>query len=123
MSTQTKKETRESWKTPTVMGSLAAVVLVFFGILGKPESVAFELTGVMEAVQLPNIDVPSNVLGIASGILLLAIAGFVAWRVFKNIRSSIWLSIVFGAIALVSLLGWLAGGQVVPVALDRKSVV
>jgi simple sugar transport system permease protein len=116
MSTETKKETRESWKTPTVMGSLAAVVLVFFGILGKPESVAFELTGVREAVQLPNIDVPSNVLGIASGILLLAIAGFVAWQVAKNIRSSIWISIVFGAIALVALLGWLAGGQVVPVA-------
>ncbi len=116
MSTETKKETRESWKTPIVMGSLAAVVLVFFGILGKPESVAFELTGVREAVQLPNIDVPSNVLGIASGILLLAIAGFVAWQVAKNIRSSIWLSIIFGAIALVALLGWLAGGQVVPVA-------
>jgi general nucleoside transport system permease protein len=116
MSTETKKETRESWKTPTVMGSLAAVVLVFFGILGKPESVAFELTGVREAVQLPNIDVPSNALGIASGVLLLAIAAFVAWQVAKNIRSSIWLSIVFGAIALVALLGWLAGGQVVPVA-------
>ena len=116
MSTETKKETRESWKTPIVMGSLAAVVLVFFGILGKPESVAFELTGVREAVQLPNIDVPSNALGIASGILLLAIAGFVFWQVAKNIRSSIWLSILFGAIALVALLGWLAGGQVVPVA-------
>ena len=116
MSTEIKKETRESWKTPTVMGTLAVVILVFFGILGKPESVAFELTGVREAIQLPNIDVPSNVLGIASGILLLAIAGFVAWQVAKNIRSSIWLSIVFGAIALVALLGWLAGGQVVPVA-------
>ncbi len=116
MSTETKKETRESGKTPIVMGSLAAVVLVFFGILGKPESVAFELTGVREAVQLPNIDVPSNALGIASGILLLAIAGFVAWQVAKNIRSSIWVSILFGAIALVALLGWLAGGQVVPVA-------
>ena len=116
MSTETKKETRESWKTPIVMGSLAAVVLVFFGILGKPESVAFELTGVREAVQLPNIDVASNILGIASGVLLLAIAGFTAWQVAKNVRSSIWLSIVFGAIALVALLGWLAGGAVVPVA-------
>ena len=116
MSTEIKKETRESWKTPTVMGTLAVVILVFFGILGKPESVAFELTGVREAIQLPNIDVPSNVLGIASGILLLAIAGFVAWQVAKNVRSSIWLSILFGAIALVALLGWLAGGSVVPVA-------
>jgi general nucleoside transport system permease protein len=116
MSTEIKKETRESWKTPTVMGTLAVVILVFFGILGKPESVAFELTGVREAIQLPNIDVPSNVLGIASGILLLAIAGFVAWQVAQNVRSSIWLSILFGAIALVALLGWLAGGAVVPVA-------
>jgi simple sugar transport system permease protein len=116
MSTETKKETRESWKTPTVMASLAVVILVFFGILGKPQSVAFELTGAREAIQLPNIDVPSNVLGIASGILLLVIAGFVAWQVAKNVRSSIWLSILFGAIALVALLGWLAGGAVVPVA-------
>jgi hypothetical protein len=39
MATETKKEVRESWKTPTVMGSIAAVILVFFGILGKPEIV------------------------------------------------------------------------------------
>ena len=116
MSTATKKETRESWKTPTVMGSLAAVVLVFFGILGKPETVSFELAGVRETVQLPNIDVASNILGIASGILLLAIASFAALQVARNVRSSIWLSVVFGAIALVALLGWLAGGAVVPVA-------
>ena len=35
MAAEIKKEIRESWKTPVVMGSLAAVVLVFFGILGK----------------------------------------------------------------------------------------
>jgi simple sugar transport system permease protein len=116
MSTDIKKEVRESWKTPAVMGSLALVVLVFFGILGKPETVSFELTGVREAVQLPNIDVASNLLGTASGALLLAIAAFVAYQVFRNVRSSIWFSLAFGAIALVALLGWLAGGAVVPVA-------
>ena len=116
MSTETKKEVRESWKTPAVMGSLASVVLVFFGILGKPETVSFELTGVREAVQLPNIDVASNLLGTVSGVLLLAIAGFVAWQVSQNIRSSTWFSLAFGGIALVALLGWLAGGAEVPVA-------
>lgn len=116
MATEIKKEIRESWKTPAVMGSLAAVVLVFFGLLGKPQTVSFELTGVREAVQLPNIDVASNLLGSASGILLLVISAFAAWQVFRNVRPSIWLSIAFGAIALVALLGWLAGGAVVPVA-------
>lgn len=116
MSTQANKETRETWKTPAVMASLAAVILVFFGILGKPETVSFELTGVREVVQLPNIDVASNLLGTVSGILLLAIAAFAGWSVYRNVRPSIWLSMLFGFIALVALLGWLAGGAVVPVA-------
>lgn len=116
MAAEIKKEIRESWKTPVVMGSLAAVVLVFFGILGKSETVSFELTGVREAVQLPNIDVASNVLGIVSGALLLGLTAFVSLQVYRNVRPSIWYSIAFGSIALVALLGWLAGGEVVPVA-------
>jgi len=116
MATETKKEVRESWKTPTVMGSISAVILIFFGILGKPENVSFELTGVREAVQLPNIDIPSGVLGTVAGIVLVAISGFVAWQVSRNIRASIWFSLLYGAIALVALLGWLAAGSVVPVA-------
>ena len=116
MATETKKEVRESWKTPTVMGSIAAVILIFFGILGKPEIVSFELTGVREAIQLPYLDVPSSLLGTAAGIILLAITGYVAWQVSRNIRASIWFSMLYGAIALVALLGWLAAGSVVPVA-------
>jgi simple sugar transport system permease protein len=116
MATDTKKEVRESWKTPTVMGSIALVILVFFGILGKPEIVSFELTGVREAVQLPYLDIPSSVLGTVAGIILLAITAYVAWQVSRNIRASIWFSLLFGAIALVALLGWLAAGAVVPVA-------
>jgi simple sugar transport system permease protein len=116
MATETKKEVRESWKTPTVMGSIAAVILIFFGILGKSEIVSFELTGVREAIQLPYLDIPSSLLGTAAGIILLAITGYVAWQVSRNIRASIWFSMVYGAIALVALLGWLAAGSVVPVA-------
>ena len=116
MATETKKEVRESWKTPTVMGSIATVILVFFGILGKSEIVSFELTGVREAIQLPYLDISSRVLGTVAGIILLAITAFVAWQVSKNIRASIWFSLLYGAIALVALLGWLAAGSVVPVA-------
>lgn len=116
MATETKKEVRESWKTPTVMGAIALVIFVFFGILGKSEIVSFELTGVREAVQLPYLDISSSILGTVAGILLLAITAFVAWQVRLNIRASIWFSMLFGAIALVALLGWLAAGAIVPVA-------
>jgi simple sugar transport system permease protein len=116
MAIETKKEVRESWKTPTVMGSIAAVIMVFFGILGKSEIVSFELTGVREAVQLPYLDISSSVLGTVAGVILLAITAFVAWQVSRNIRASIWFSMLYGAVALVALLGWLAAGSVVPVA-------
>ena len=116
MSATTVKEVRESWKTPAVMGSLATVVLVFFGILGKSENVSFELTGERELVQLPNIDISSDLLGTFAGVLLLLITGYAAFKVSKNVRPSIWLSMLFGGISLVALLGWLAAGNTVPVA-------
>jgi simple sugar transport system permease protein len=116
MSATTVKEVRESWKTPAVMGSLATVVLFFFGILGKSENVSFELTGERELVQLPNIDISSALLGTFAGVVLLLITGYAAFKVSKNVRPSIWLSMLFGAIGLVALLGWLAAGNTVPVA-------
>jgi len=112
----TVKEVRESWKTPAVMGSLATIVLVFFGILGKTDTVSFELTGERELVQLPNIDISASLLGTFAGVLLLLITGYAALKVSKNVRPSIWLSMLFGATALVALLGWLAAGNTVPVA-------
>ena len=116
MATEVAKEVRESWKTPSVMGSVALVIFVFFGILGRPDSVAFQLSGPRETIQLPNIDIGSSFLGTVLGVLLLAITGFAALRVSQNKKVPIGLSLVFGAISLVALLGWLASGSEVPVA-------
>ena len=116
MASEMVKEVRESWKTPSVMGSVALVIFVFFGILGRPDSVAFQLSGPRETIQLPNLDIGSSLLGSVLGVLLLAITGVAAWRVSQNKKVPIGLSLVFGAISLVALLGWLASGSVVPVA-------
>jgi general nucleoside transport system permease protein len=110
------KEIKESWKTPAVMGSIAIIILVFFGILGKRENVAFQISGARETIQLPNLDIESSLLGTVSGVALLAIAVFAAILVSKNTKVSIWYSMLFGAISLIALLGWLAGGNTVPVA-------
>lgn len=116
MSAEVKKEIRESWKTPTVMGSLSLVILAFFGVFGRTESVEFQLSGPRETIQLPNLDISSNLLGTIAGFLLLGITGYAALQVSKNVKISIWYSMLFGAISLVALLGWLAAGNVVPVA-------
>jgi simple sugar transport system permease protein len=115
MTTPTK-ELNESLKTPIVMGSIAAIVLVFFGILGKPASVGFQISARKDVIQLPNIDVASNILGIVVGVLLLAMAGYAFFQVRQNIKVPIWLSMVFGSLSLIALLGWLAADNVVPVA-------
>ena len=116
MSAGAKKEVRESWKTPAIMGSIALVVFVFFGIFGRPGDVSFQLSGPKELIQLGQLDVSSQFLGTITGVFLLLISSFVAFQVRKNVKVSIWFSMLFGAISLVALLGWLAADNVVPVA-------
>ena len=98
------------------MGSIALVVFVFFGIFGRPGDVSFQLSGPKELIQLGQLDVSSQFLGTITGVFLLLISSFVAFQVRKNVKVSIWFSMLFGAISLVALLGWLAADNVVPVA-------
>jgi len=114
--TELKREVRESWKTPGVMASIATTILIFFGLLGKQDLVSFQISGVREAVQLPSLDVHSGFLGVISGVFLLLITGYSAFLVRRNTKVPIGLSLLFGGVALVALLGWLAAGESVPVA-------
>jgi ABC-type uncharacterized transport system permease subunit len=110
------RELNESLKTPSVMAAIAAIILLFFGVMGKPADVGFQISTRKDVIQLPNIDVPSNLLGIVAGVLLLAMAGYAFYLVRQNIKVPIWFSMAFGALSLIALLGWLAADNVVPVA-------
>jgi simple sugar transport system permease protein len=110
------KEVKESWKTPAVMSSVAIIIFVFFGLIGKPEEVSFQLSSSKEIIQLEPLVIASNFLGTIIGVLLLVIAAVSALLVYRNEKVSIWYSMVFGALSLVALLGWLAGGNSVPLA-------
>jgi simple sugar transport system permease protein len=98
------------------MASIATTILIFFGLLGKQDLVSFQMSGVREAVQLPSLDVHSGFLGVISGVFLLLITGYSAFLVRRNTKVPIGLSLLFGGVALVALLGWLAAGESVPVA-------
>ena len=110
------KEEKVGYKAPSVMGALGLLVLYFFGIASKPGEVAFELSRRQDAVQLPSITVDAMLLGTVSGSLMLALAALSTFYSVRNQKTPIWVSIIFGFIGVVALLGWLATGNAVPVA-------
>ena len=110
------KQERVGYKAPAVMVSLGVLVLWFFGIEGKIGEVAFELSRRQDAIQLDAITVDAVLLGIGCGAILLAIAAVSSFLAIKNKKTPIWLSVIYGAIAFISLLGWLAAGNSVPLS-------
>ena len=114
--TQLAKEERIGIKSPAVMGSVGAIVLLFFGLLGREGDVAFEISRRTDAIQLPAIPVDSSLLGIVSGVLMLAIAGLSLSFSLKNKKTPLWITTIYGLIGVTSLLGWLAAGNAVPIA-------
>ena len=96
------------------MAGIGALVLVFFGILGREGETVFEISRRVDVIQLPAIPVGSSALGWVAGILLLAIAGYSLSFALKNRKTPLWVSVIYGAIGVVALLGWLAAGNSVP---------
>ena len=78
------KEVKESWKTPAVMSSVAIIIFVFFGLIGKPEEVSFQLSSSKEIIQLEPLVIASNLLGTIIGVLLLVISAVSALLVYRN---------------------------------------
>lgn len=113
---QLSKEERVGYKTPIMMGSVGAVVLMFFGILGREGDVVFEISRRTDTIQLPSIPVDSSTLGLVSGVLLLAIAALATWLAMQNRRTPLWISAIYGLIGVTALLGWLAAENSVPIA-------
>jgi len=110
------KEERVGFKSPAVMGFVGAIVLVFFGILGRDGMVAFEISRRVDAVQLPSIDFDSSTLGLFSGIVMLLIGAASLRLSLKNRKTPIYLISIFGFIGVFALLGWLAADNSVPIA-------
>lgn len=111
---QIAKEERVGYKSPITMAGIGALVLVFFGILGREGETVFEISRRVDVIQLPAIPVGSSALGWVAGILMLAIAGYSLSFALKNRKTPLWVSVIYGAIGVVALLGWLAAGNSVP---------
>lgn len=111
------QDVKVGFKAPLVMGILSLIVLYFFGIAGKPGDVAFKFTAEKDVFQVPDWVIGSSTLGIIAGAILVILA-LISGLVFslRNRKTPLWLSVVFGAVGIVVLLGWLAADNVVPIA-------
>ena len=98
------------------MGIIGAVVLVFFGVLGRDGDVAFEISRRQDVVQLDSIIVDSSTLGLISGVLMLLVAAFSLYFSLNNKKTPVYLISLFGFVGVFALLGWLAADNVVPIA-------
>ena len=108
-------ERKPSLKAPIVMSFVAIVSLVFFGILGPTSIVHFQITEANALVSIPDLNLPSNSLGIWASVLLLLLTAASFWFGIARKYVPRVLVIVFGLTAIVSLLGWIAAGADVPV--------
>ena len=107
-----KAETKPSLKAPVTMLVSAWVVLVFFGFLGKEGDITYVWSEKKEIFQLPSFTVNSMLACTIFGALLLVI-GIVSLviNILKK-KTPFWLIAIFGLIAMMALLGWLATGAV-----------
>ena len=105
-----------SKKTPYLMAAFAVFVLVAFGVAGKTEAVAFQWSKNDDLFRLPDFVVASNVVGLVLGTILVAVA-IVSFMLAQRKRvTPLWLTLIFGLLAVVALLAWLAAGNPLPFA-------
>lgn len=109
-------EAKVSYRTPIVLAVVGLFVLMAFGIFGKLESVAFQLSEKEDFFKFADVSVTSATLGLWCGSLVLVAAALGAIIVRRGRHVPMWFTMLVSLIAITSLLGWLAAGNVVPVA-------
>ncbi|MEY3406611.1 MAG: hypothetical protein RLZZ556_683 [Actinomycetota bacterium] len=103
-------EIKPSLKATIVMAVISLVVLLTFGIFGKPGDVRFVWSEKNEVIQLPALTVNSMFFCTVIAVLLILLS--VLSAVFNRMGklTPIWLTCVYGFFAIMALLGWLATG-------------
>jgi simple sugar transport system permease protein len=97
------------------MAIVTLFAFVFFAILGPTAVVTFQITESDAFVTLPDLALPSNALGYSTAALMVLITIASLWFGVTKKRVPQMFAVVYGLVAIVALLGWLAAGADVPV--------
>lgn len=106
---------KPSLKAPIVMAVLGTLFFVFAGLLGPTALVKFQTTEAKAFITIPDLTMPSNLLGIYTGVIMLLLTAVSFWFGIARKYVPRVFVIVFGLAAIIALLGWIAAGAEVPV--------
>jgi ABC-type uncharacterized transport system permease subunit len=106
----------KSWKSPIALGIFAVLSLVFFGAIGRDGTSSFRLSTDSDFFQLPMLALPTRATGIVVSIVLVLLAAYATWVVYRGRRVGLWLIVVFAFLFLVAFLTWASAGHTIPVA-------
>jgi ABC-type uncharacterized transport system permease subunit len=106
----------KSWKSPIALGIFAVLSLVLFGAIGRDGTSSFRLSTDSDFFQLPMLALPTRATGIVVSIVLVLLAAYATWVVYRGRRVGLWLIVVFAFLFLVAFLTWASAGHTIPVA-------
>ena len=101
-----------TWKSTISLGVFTVLAAVLFIGLRRPaETSTFRLATPTDFFQLPNLVLPTFVVGVISAVLLAGITIFCASRVLAKRRPRLWVYIAFAFVFLVGFLTWASAGD------------
>jgi ABC-type uncharacterized transport system permease subunit len=104
-----------SYKAPIIMGLFGLIAFVLFGLRGTAgETTTFDLTLGDEAIQLPDLVVPSKGFALAMAAICLALAGMALVWARKHQPVPAWALALYGIAFVMSFLAWVASGKSIP---------
>jgi simple sugar transport system permease protein len=105
----------KSWKTPIILGVFVILGALLFIVLGRDGTSTFGLSTSTDAIQLPNLALPTRGTGVVMVILLFVLAASSVWLVRIDRKVPLALVSAFGVLFLVGFLVWACAKGTLPV--------
>src|SRR5690554_3380940 len=105
----------KSWKTPISFGVTTIVAALLFAVNGRDGISSFQLTAEATAIQLPVIQLPAMVTGLAVTALLAVLTAVSAYLMRTARKTPMWVIAIFGFLFMVGFLTWAGAGASIPV--------
>jgi simple sugar transport system permease protein len=105
----------KSWKVPIALVAFAVISTLLFWGFGREGVSTFRLSTSSDAIQLPDLVVPTRTTGIVISVILIGMAVWAVILVRRAVKVPLWFISLFAVLFLVAFLAWVSAGDALPV--------